>query len=486
MNRQSVLLLGASGTMGYQAFKELWKRKASYDIAILARPSAKNKALFARYEQEAGIEPFPGKGTVESNGFKVVWGDATDYDDVEEAVRGVDWVLDAMAFISPAADYYPEIAKAVNTDAIVKIVRAIEAQPNGAEHIKLVYTGTVAETGDRLGSIRWGRVGDPLKPSVFDYYAVTKIAGERAVLESNIKHWASLRMTFIMPTDYGDYSTLADPIMFHQPLNSCMENMTDRDAGYGLVNALEIADDSDFWRRVYNMGGGPTMRCTAYEYSDASYKAMGMSGIEAVTERKWFALRNFHMQYYEDSGVLNDYLRHWRDSLDDFWQAIGASYPPVIKITAYLCSKAPFVRKKVQEATYEIMRKMAEQHRNGTAHWYKNRNDLRISAFYKDYETYEAIPDWDGTDPVEFESRGEWQRLDHGYDESKDQLDLGDLQGAAGFRGGQCLAAEYFDEQARHNPFFAQVWVPNHDPDENNSYPEEACHDIVGADKDEQ
>jgi hypothetical protein len=153
MKRPKVLLIGASATMGFEAFKELWKRRTSHDIAILVRPSAKNKALFAPYEREAGMEPVPGKGVVENSGFKVVWGDATDYNDVETAVRGVDWVLDAMALISPAADYHPEVAKAVNTGATINIVRAIEAQPNGAERIKLVYTGTVAETGDRLGAI---------------------------------------------------------------------------------------------------------------------------------------------------------------------------------------------------------------------------------------------------------------------------------------------------------------------------------------------
>ena len=240
MDKEKVLLLGASGTMGYAAFKELWKRKDRYDVIILARPSEKNKKLFRPYEQEAGIASIPGRGVVQGNGFKIVWGDATEYDDVEAAVQGVDWVLNAMAFISPQADYYPEVARAVNTDAIVHIVRAIEAQPNGAERIRLIHTGTVAETGDRLGSIHWGRVGDPLKPSIFDYYAVTKIAGERAVLESEIKHWASLRMTYIMPTDYEDYTSLRDPIMFHQPIDSFMENLSDRDAGYGLVNCLDI------------------------------------------------------------------------------------------------------------------------------------------------------------------------------------------------------------------------------------------------------
>jgi nucleoside-diphosphate-sugar epimerase len=252
MSKPRVVLFGASGTMGHEAFKELWRRRDKYDIVILARPSEKNQALFQTYAQQACVPPTGGKGAAQGDGLCIVWGDATERADVETALRGAEWVLDAMAYISPQADYHPEMAKAVNTDAIVNIVRVIEAQPGGSQRIRLIYTGTVAETGDRLGSIAWGRVGDPLKPSVFDYYAVTKIAGERAVLESNIRHWASLRMTFIMPTSHRELLALQDPIGFHMPINACMENVTDRDAGFGMVNCLEIRDDSDFWRRAWH------------------------------------------------------------------------------------------------------------------------------------------------------------------------------------------------------------------------------------------
>ncbi len=524
MSRERVLLLGASGTMGHAAFSELWKRRDKYELVILARPSDKNRKLFHPYMQEASVAPIPGRGVARGDRFTIVWGDATEYADVEAAVRGADWVLNAMAFISPQADYYPEMAKAVNTDAIVNVIRAIEAQPGGAEHIKLVHTGTVAQTGDRLGGIHWGRVGDPLKPSIFDYYAVTKIAGERAVLESDIKHWASLRMTFIMPTEYKSYVSLRDPIMFHQPLDSFMENLSDRDAGYGLVNCLDIPDDSDFWQRVYNMGGGPGMRCTAYDYASMSFQAMGLSGIEACAERNWFALRNFHMQYYEDSHVLNEYLHHWRDDMDTYWEALTASMPPPMKALAFLCRRVPPVRRQAERVTYRMMRDWAENHRNGTAFWYKQRCELRISAFYKDYETYESIPGW-GIDMPQLDPEPEWRRLDHGYDESKEQLALADLQGAARFRGGECLSDEWdgdmyspvawkcafdheftgrpntilkaghwcpvcvappwnFDAIARHNPFFAQVWYPNHDEDEGNWYGEDCIQDIAGADLD--
>ena len=114
-------------------------------------------------------------------------------------------------------------------------------------------------------------------------------------------------------------------------------------------------------------------------------------------------------------------------------------------------------------------------------------------------------------------------RLDHGYDESKPMADftIEDMQKAAAFRGGKCVSETmvkgdwdtqlewesangnrfkasprlillgghwdpldmpypykgepgerpwHWDEVAKKNPFFAQLWAPLHDADENNVY----------------
>jgi nucleoside-diphosphate-sugar epimerase len=513
VRRECVSLFGASGTMGFRAFQELWKRRERYDIVLLLRPSAKNKKRFAPYEQASRDEASKSRG----KGLRIVWGDATRVQDAAEAIRGTDWVLNAMALISPQADYYPEQARAVNIGAVRNIVEAIEAEPGGAERIRLVHTGSVAETGDRLGCIHWGRVGDPLKPPVFDYYAVTKVLGERAVLESRIRRWASLRMSYILPTDFRDYLSLLDPILYHLPIATFMENITDRDAGLGMVNCLDIPDDSGFWGRAYNLAGGPTMRCTAVDYLSANFRLMGFSGVEACTERRWFVLRNFHLQYYHDSHILDSYLHFWRDSMDSFWRALYDDAPAAIRALAGLCRARP-VRRAAEAATHRVMRHMAEEHRNGPVFWYKHRNDLRISAFFRDYAAYEAIPDW-GVDMPQLTPEPECQMLNHGYDESKATLDLDDLRGAAAFRGGECLSSGWggdlyavqpwrcavgheftarpytvlkaghwcpeclappwnYDEEARRNPFFAQVWYPNHDLSERNLYAAECIRDI--------
>ena len=515
--REKVLLLGASGSMGLAAFQELWFRvdeggSRKYDIVLLLRPSEKNKKLFSEYQRECGINCDSKKRIVENSGLKIVWGDATNYSDVLDSVRGVDWILSSMAFIAPAADHDPEMSKAVNTTAIESVIRAIY-EVGGKDHIKFVYVGSVAETGDRLQSIHMGRVGDPLKPSVFDFYATCKIAGERALIESGLKYWVSLRETYIA---IPDAMSLMDPIMFHQPIDTCIELNTCFDAGRGLVNCLDVPEDSDFWCRVYNMGGGPSCRVVFLEYIERMIKMLGMGDYRRIMERNWFALRNFHCHYFEDSWILNEYIHNWGESLEDHYEQVMKKRPITLRIGAFM-NKVPGIQSIIQRIAYNRMRKMVAG-KDGTMFWYKNRNDQRISAFYGSYEKYESIGGWENTDMPSL--RPEWKRLDHGYDESKACLALEDLQSAARFRGGELLSTLWdgemhkklkwrcafnhefdgtpylvlktghwcpecaappwnYDEIAKKSLFFAQVWYPNHNTDENNFYPSDCYTDIL-------
>ncbi len=524
VKKRRVVLFGGSGTMGFEAFKCLWSRRSEFDIVLLLRPSEKNRKLFAAFIRTAGLPRIDGPGRADGAGLSIQWGDAADYEDVKAAITGADAVLDAMAFISPQADYHPEQARAVNTEGVRNIVRAIEDEPDGRERILFAYTGTVAETGDRMPPVHWGRVGDPPKPSIYDFYAATKIAGERAVLESGIRHWVSLRMTYIMPVDYADYMSLMDPIMFHMPLASCMENVSSRDAGYGLVNCLDVPPESDFWRRAYNMGGGPGMRITAYDYQNRALACNGISSIEAVAERRWFALGNFHMQYFEDSPELERYLHYWRDDYDSWERALFTDTPWPMRLVAFLAKRIPAFRKRVEAETRKRLSAMVEGHRNGTGYWAAHGNEKRIEAFYGSRAAYDAIPGWDAPLPAMESGDGPvTSRLSHGYDEAKAILDIDDARGAAVFRGGNCLSRTWsgdlyegldwecafghrfsmkpytvlkaghwcpdcegppwrYHEIAGRNPFFAQVWMPLHAASERRVYEEADIADIAGAD----
>ena len=131
-----------------------------------------------------------------------------------------------MAFVSPAADYYPKQAMKVNYGSTRNIINAIY-EFGQQERTRLVYIGTVAETGDRMPPVHWGRVGDPIKPSMFDNYAVSKVVAERLVIESSLKYWVSLRQTGIIGRAMAE---IEDAIMFHNCFDNVLEYCSDRDS----------------------------------------------------------------------------------------------------------------------------------------------------------------------------------------------------------------------------------------------------------------
>ena len=292
-SKKTVFVTGVTGSMGGATLRELMMRRERFDIVALARPSAKNRKLLAPYAGQAGL--------------RIEWGDLTRYEDVERCVRGADIVLHPAALISPEADRRPEEAWKTNVGSAQNIVRAIRAQPD-PDAVKLVCVGTVAATGDRLAPIHWGRTGDPLKPSVYDMYACSKIAAERVVAESGLKHWVSLRQTFIA---IPELTSLMDPILYHQPINTCIEFCTVGDSGRLMAKACEDDVPEDFWRRFYNIGGGERCRVVCLDFMERAFEALGMGKLPSLAERNWFATRNFHCQWYEDSDVLEAYL-HFR------------------------------------------------------------------------------------------------------------------------------------------------------------------------------
>lgn len=518
--KRRVALFGASGTMGFQAFKELWRRRAEFDISILVLPSERRDERFRPYERAAGVPRLSGAGVAEGSGLRIVWGDATDPQATAATIAGADAVLNAMAYISPAADYRPELAWAVNFDAVASILEAIAAEPEGTERVRYVHTGSVAQTGNRPVGVHVGRVGDPLRPSVFDTYALSKIAGERLVLESDLRLWASLRMSFIMPTDFSELFALLDPILFHMPLDARLEAITDRAAGRGMVRTLDLDDDSDFWRRAYNMGGGPHMRTTAHAYLTAQYSVLG-ARFEACAERNWYALRNFHLQYYEDSHIADDYLDFQHDTLESYARDISATMPLHMRALAAIARRVPAVRGLVERRAHAMLGELAREHANSPLHWYLVGNEPRLEAFYGGADEFEAIPGWGELMP-DLDPDAPWLRLDHGYDESRPLLGHDDLVAAAAFRGGRCLAESWDGdphapldwvcaaghtfgarpytvlgaghwcpvcvenwnghERAERDLHFAQVWYSDHDEDETYDYAAASGDDILDAD----
>ncbi len=205
-----VLLTGAAGGMGLESLKQMAEDKGSYQIVALDLDNERCRERLKPY--------------ADSKRVQTLFGDLTDAAFVEKAVRGCDLILHMAAFVSPAADYHPKKAMEVNFGGTRNLIEAVKRLGQN-DTTRFVYIGTVAETGDRMPPIHWGRAGDPIKPSMFDYYAVSKIAAERYVIESGLKYWVSLRQTGIMGPAMAK---IRDAIQFHKKASQ-MDHFTDWD-----------------------------------------------------------------------------------------------------------------------------------------------------------------------------------------------------------------------------------------------------------------
>ncbi|MGO1694514.1 MAG: NAD-dependent epimerase/dehydratase family protein [Arthrobacter sp.] len=470
--KRTVFLTGASGSMGSAALAELVRRRDKFDLVILVQHSLRARRALRRYMAMPGL--------------RIIWGDLRDYAAVLEGVDGADYVLHAAALISPAADRDPVATDQINVGSIINILRAIRAQPD-PDAVHLVSIGSVAMTGSRLPPIHWGRVGDPIAPAVGDHYAVSKIEAERLVVESGLAHWVSLRQTFIC---IPRLLSLLHPILFHQPLDTVFEFVTARDSGRLLANACEEGVGDDFWRHVYNIGGGEDFRVGYLEYLDRVFSRLGLPPSRKLFRRSWFALKNFHCQWFLDSDVLEKHLEFRRDGFEEYLDQVAS------QASWYL--KAGVARLVPGWLLRELLMKRIARRPEGPLHWIQGNDHERIAAFFGTRTNWESIPGW----AEEIGEPGPPRSLSHGFDDQLPDAELGvvQAQSAAAFRGGEYLGSSLepgelhtpafwrcafghefsatpylvlraghwcpecqappwdFDRIAAVNPFFAQVW----------------------------
>lgn len=487
MEKLKVLLTGATGAMGSEAMKALISHQDVLDLSIIALDNKNERKIGNGYRKL---------------GVTVLYGDLTDASFVKNAIQNVDLIIHMAAFVSPLADENPRLAYKINFGSCKNLVDAI-VDNHQTDKIKLVFIGTVAETGDRMPPLEYGRTGDPIMPSVFDYYALSKCMAERYLMDSSLKYWVSLRQTGIIGKKM---SLIRDPIIVHNPINNYLEYVSDRDSGTLIANIClneekkELNEDN-FYRHVFNIGGGKNCIANTYEMYSGVFRSMGIKSMFQYIDPKVFALRNFHGQIYLDSDKLENLFHFRHDSIEYFnecfRQSLGIGLPFVKLLT-----KIPLFEKLISKISCNFFYKMAKKPR-GTYYFIKDNDEDRIDAFYGSKKEYEDIP----KDFSNFKllQKGDPLLINHGYNESLSLSEIGleEMQKAATYRGGCLLSTEMkkgdmishlrfscpfghefeaspqtillggffcptcekegwnYDERALRDPFFAQVYHPS-------------------------
>ena len=410
--RKRVFLTGATGTWGRRALAELAQRSDRFDVVALVLPSERDHDAIRGYE---GMDH-----------VTVVLGDLTDYPAVESCVRDCDYVVHIGAVVSPLADDHPELTHRVNVGGAHNIIRAVRAQPD-ADLIGVVMVGSVAETGDRNPPHHWGRVGDPLRVARYDEYGQSKVAAERALVDSGLNRWVWLRQTGIF---HPGILEIRDPIMTHSPFGGVMEWVSVRDAARLVANICEDGVPAEFWGGIYNVGGGDGWRLTNWELQTRVTGALGVPDVRRWYDRHWFASRNFHGHWYTDSDRLEQLVAFRRETFDEALAEAVRDAPRSLRIAGRI--PAWIVK--------HLVVKPLTRRPRGTMAWIRDGDDERIRAFFGSRAEWDRIGDW-----TTFEAPRPPRvptSLDHGYDEGKlpAEWTTRDLRDAADFRGGQLLS----------------------------------------------
>lgn len=425
---KTIAITGASGAMGKETLKAIMASPYNYKAKLLLLKSDKFFATKVKCQYKDRVE--------------IIFGDIRSYDDCLKLTKDSDYVLHLAALIPPKSDYDEDLTIAINyggTKNIVDSIISLENRP------KLIHISTVAIYGHRNYNHPWGRVGDPLLPSVFDVYATSKMHAERYVLESGLVDFAVLRQTGIL-YDNLLMKNISDGLMFHTPWNVPIEWVTARDSGRLMASIIDRDIENSiphFWKRVYNIGGGASCRQTGYDTFDDGFKIIGGS-VETFFEPNWNPNRNFHCFWFEDSNILNDMFHFQMESNADFWKEFSSKHS-IYGVARIL--PASIIRKLVIERLLK--------NQNAPMCWVQNNDIARVTAAFGSKENIDAVRDWkefpllnkgqlpNGNFDYEcIKNSPTYHKLYHGYDESKpdSELDIEDMQQAAKYRGGECLS----------------------------------------------
>ena len=493
-----IAMTGASGHMGSEALRQTLELPDA-EVRVLLTRRRRNHKLAKKLKKRYGAR------------VEILFGDVSEQETCEKLVEGTDYVVHMAAVIPPRSDADYAASEACNERGAMLLADAILRMPRQAKFIDIT---SIALYGCRNEKHPFCRVGDPLVISPFDMYSLHKLRGERYVLEAGLARFAVLRQTAMLHPDMIE-SNMSDGLMFHTNLNAPLEWVSARDSGYLIRRILE--DDStnelsDFWNRVYNIGGGLHGRQTGYDTFRVGFSVIGGSA-EKFFRPAWMASRNFHGVWMADGGVLEERFRYQRDGVEEIWADLKRKhriYRLAKLVPAALIRKCFFGR--------------LLNHPNSPMRWRRDGDEARVCAFYGGEARANAIPkDWRSVKLIARGDFGDYDRmrdeaaalregklLSHGFDGGKplSAWTAEDARSAAEFRGGACLkfedvrkralwkcaaghtfeATPYtvmgaghwcpqcapqpwdFDLQAKTNAFYAQVWYDTHDRDEDVSY----------------
>lgn len=303
----TVLVTGAFGHLGRRILRELTDRGHVVVAMDLDTPGNRKSASLAA-------------GTFDRS----VWSDIREVD-WPAAVRDVHAVVHLAAILPPLTERAPALAEAVNLQASLALIDALEQQPQPAQFVfpsSVTVFGYPADTGLKT-------VQDA--PQATDNYTRHKIAVEQRLLASTIP-WSVLRVGVSVDGNLRATDREMTRRQFDTSPGNPVEYVHPADVALAAVNAI---DNAEALGRIWLIGGGPSCRVTQYDLLSAPLDALGVA-----LPKNMLGSGQFYT-HWMDTEESERVLRFQRHSFQDFrgelkrsigrWRPLTRPLAPVVR-----------------------------------------------------------------------------------------------------------------------------------------------------------
>ncbi len=326
---ETVLVTGGFGLVGSETVKLLAADGRAVVVADLDTPANQRKA-----------RALP-------DGVTTRWADLTDAAAVDRLVAEVSpaVIVHLAAVIPPPLYRKPGLARKVNVDATVALVRAAEAQQSPPRFVQ-------ASSNAVYGSRNPHRVTDIARADTptraIDIYSATKLEAEEFVRASSLE-WVVLRLGAVLSPNFNALPLSADGIFIESalPTDGRIHTVDVRD----VARAFAAATTADVAREILLIGGDDSHLLRQEDVGPALAAALGLPGVlpkgrpgDPTNDDGWFLTDWLDTARAQEAL---DFQRHsWPDMLAEMRAHMGwKRYPlrPIVPLARmFLAHRAAY------------------------------------------------------------------------------------------------------------------------------------------------
>lgn len=284
---KKVLVTGAAGSIGLKVLKYLLS-EGKYEITALDLRNKNNFKKLKKYRRRINI----------------IYGDINDNILIDALVKDQDYIIHLAGVMPPIADIKKGLSDTIEYNGTKNIIKSINFHnPN----CFLFYASSTTIYGPKeTANVK----SEPNLISI-DYYSNTKLNTEK-LIKDKLKNYSIIRLPFVL------CSPKTASFMYNVKRNTIMEAITDNDAAYLFVSALNNTEKLN--KKIFNAGGGDA---TTGIYKEILANVLSIYGISIkYLLTLLFLDKNFYCHIYEDSNKLNDILEYRSDSLSSYYMTL--------------------------------------------------------------------------------------------------------------------------------------------------------------------